>query len=361
MAKLFDYIEITYDKLTDQLERWLKDTYQKSGKVFSHMSPSGMILHMQKILFNNNMLYLKNSLRQIDIQSSDNVRVIRNAARISGRNPSRAISAIGTIKLRLKVGVNVTDKIKGSKIIVMNHTKIKNKSNSLHYTINTGDSIKNVYDINAYTDLYFNVKQGKYETQDYTGDATKNQSIAVVVNRDQTIDNFSFSVFYNATSLKIVDSLYDMLPNEYACYTRTGFDGGLDIYFGTEDHGFVPSIGSVIQVSYLVTDGSDGNILTNLVNDFTFEDDVYDSDGNILNMDELFDIYIHNDINFGTNGESIEYTKSIIPNISRNFVLATPEQFIYHLKRLNMFSKVNAYNLLDINNYNNNKYIEYFI
>jgi hypothetical protein len=359
--KLFDYIEITYDKLTDQLERWLKETYQKSDKVFSHMSPSGMIMHIQKILFNNNLLYLRNALRQVDIETTDNKRVVLTTARISGHNPSRAISATGTIKLRLKIGIDIQDEIKGSKIVIMNNTLMKNKSNSLYYVINTGDSIKNVYDVNAYTDLYFNVKQGKYETQTYTGDATKNQSIAVIVDRDQVIDNFSFSVYYNGNGLKIVDSLYDMLPNEYACYTKTGFDGGLDIYFGTGDHGFVPAIGSVITVTYLVTDGADGNILTNLVNDFTFEDDVYDANGNVLGMDELFDIYIHNDINFGADGESIEYTKSIIPNVSRNFVLATPEQFIYHLKRLNMFSKVNAYNLLDTNNFNNNKYIESFI
>ena len=79
------------------------------------------------------------------------------------------------------------------------------------------------------------------------------------------------------------------------------------------------------------------------MNDFTFEDDIYDSEGNVLNMGELFDVYIHNDINFGVNGESVKYMKSVIPYVSRNFVLATPEQFIYHLKRLNMFSKVNAY------------------
>jgi hypothetical protein len=40
--------------------------------------------------------------------------------------------------------------------------------------------------------------------------------------------------------------------------------------------------------------------------------------------------------------------QSVIPYVSRNFVLATPAQFIYHLKKLNMFSKVNAFNTLDM-------------
>jgi len=104
-----------------------------------------------------------------------------------------------------------------------------------------------------------------------------------------------------------------------------------------------------------------GNILNNYVNDFRFEDDVYDYNGDVLNMGDLFDVYIHNDITFGVNGETVKYMKSVIPHVSRNFVLASPEQFIYHLKKLNMFSKVNAFNLLDENNFSNNKYIESFI
>jgi len=359
--KFYDFIEITYDNLTAQLERWLKETYQKSDKVFTHMSPSGMIMHIQKILFSNQLIYIKNAIKQNDVHSSTNPRIIKNAVRISGHNPSRSISAIGTIRMKLKVGISLTEDIKGGKIVVMNHTKMKNKSNNLFYTINTGDSIKNVYDVSPNSDLFFNVKQGEYESQQYTGDGKKNQSIAVVVNRDQIIDNFSFSVYYNGISLKIVDGMYDMLPNEYACYTRTGFDGGLDVYFGTGNFGFIPDIGSIIEVSYLVTDGSDGNILTNVINDFSFEDNILDSEGNILNIDKLFDIYIHDDINFGSDGESVEYMKSVLPYVSRNFVLAAPEQFIYHLKRLNMFSKVNAYNILDENNFSNNKYIEKFI
>jgi hypothetical protein len=361
MNKFFDFIEISYSKLTLQLESWLKSVYNKSDKIFSHSSPSGMIMHIQKILFSNNMLYLKNSLKQIDIENSQNDRIIKNIARISGHNPSRSISASGTIKMKLKVGINSADKISGSKISLLNNTTLKNKTNNLYYTIITGDSTKKIYDINSYTDLYFNIKQGIYEEQTYTGDGETNKSISVVVNRDQTIDNFSFSVYYNGQPLKIVDSLYDMLPGELACFTRTGFDGGLDIYFGTDNYGFIPVIGSIIKVSYLLSDGTNGNILNNIVNDFKFVDDVYDQDGNILNMDDLFNIYIYNDINFGVNSESIKYMKSVIPYVSRNFVLATPEQFIYHLKRLNMFSKVNAFNLLDENNINNNTYINKFI
>jgi len=243
----------------------------------------------------------------------------------------------------------------------LNHQWILHNLIGLIYVISTGDSIKGLYNVSSDTELFFSIKQGKYEEQSYTGDGEKNKSISVVIGRNQFVDNFDFNVYYNGQVLKNVDSLYDMLPEEHACYARTGFNGGLDIYFGTGNFGFVPEIGSQIKVSYLLTDGEDGNILNNVVNDFKFEDSVYDSEGNSLNMKDLFDIYIYNDVNFGVEGESVEYMKSVIPNVSRNFVLASPEQFVYHLKRLNMFSKVNAFNLLDENNFNNNKYINRFI
>ena len=59
-------------------------------------------------------------------------------------------------------------------------------------------------------------------------------------------------------------------------------------------------------------------------------------------------MFVETNIQFSSDGESVEYTKSVIPYVSRNFVLATPAQFIYHLRKLNMFSKVNAFNTLDM-------------
>jgi len=359
--KFFEYIEITYDKLTNQLEYWLKETYNKSNKLFSHASPHGIILHIQKILFSNNILYLKNSLNQIDIRTSTNKNFIINQSIISGHNPSRAISASGTINIKLKNGVKYSNEIKGGKLIFQHDTLLRNKTNQLYYTISTGKFIKNIFNINTHTNIVFSIKQGKYEEQSYTGTGDKNMSISVIIDRTKNIDNFDFSIYYNGQSLKIVDSLYDMLPNEMSCYTKTGFNGGLDIFFGTGSYGFIPEIGSIITVKYLITDGYKGNILNNIINDFTFIDNVYDSDGQSVNMDKLFDILIQDDINFGVDGESVNHIKSILPNVSRNFVLASPEQFIYHLKRLNIFSKVNAFNLLDENNFNNNKYIDKFI
>ncbi len=347
LDKVFSRIELNYSNLTAQINDWLKSVYKKSGILFNPASPYGQILTVLKEFFVQNILYLKNFVKQLDIDQANSIRMIRNIARISGHNPSRAISAKGTLQFKLKQGVNITEKIEGGQLTIYNNTLIKNKTNNLYYTLKV-DSDRNYYYLTPGCQFFVNVVQGKYEYQTFTGDGTIAQSFQVNVSDNSTIDNFDVQVTLNGINLQIKDHLYDMLPNEYACYTRTGFNGGLDVYFGNELNGVVPGIGSTIQVKYLLTNGIIGNILNNKINDFTFIDDVYDEGGNSIQISEFFDVFVETDIQFASDGEDLEYTKSVIPYVSRNFVLATPSQFIYHLKKLNMFSKVNAFNTLDM-------------
>jgi hypothetical protein len=347
LNRVFNRIELNYTNLTNQINSWLSSAYEKSSILFNSASPYGQILDVVKEIFLQNILYLKNFVKQLDIDQSNSVRMIRNIARISGHNPSRAIASRGTLKFKLKQGINIQDTISGEQVIIYDNTLLKNRSNGLYYSLKVGTA-KNVYPLVPGCQFFVNVVQGKYDTQTFTGDGTISQSFQVTVSNNSTIDNFDFQVSLNGINLQIRDHLYDMLDNEYACYTRTGFNGGLDVYFGNGTNGCIPSIGSIISVKYLLNNGLQGNILNNKLNDFTFVNDMYDDGGNIINATQIFDLFVETDIKFASDGESLEYTKSVIPYVSRNFVLATPAQFIYHLKKLNMFSKVNAFNTLDM-------------
>lgn len=347
LYRVFNRIELNYTNLTNQIFNWLSSAYEKSGILFNSASPYGQILEVVKEFFLQNILYLKNFVKQLDIEQANSRRMINSIARISGHNPSRSISAKGTLKFKLKQGVDIYQNVPNAKVIIYDGTVLKNRTNSLYYTLKT-NNVNNIYTLLPGCQFFVNVIQGKYEIQAFTGDGTINQSFQVNVSNNVTIDNFDFQVTLNSVNLQIKDHLYDMLENEYACYTRTGFNGGLDVYFGNGINGVVPPLGSIIEVKYLLNNGLSGNIVNNKVNDFTFIDDIYDDLGNAVQASNLFDIYIETNIQFASNGESVEYTKSVIPYVSRNFVLATPNQFIYHLKKLNMFSKVNAFNTLDM-------------
>jgi len=88
-----------------------------------------------------------------------------------------------------------------------------------------------------------------------------------------------------------VKSLGIMLPGEYACYVRSGFNGGIDVFFGTEFYGFIPQNGSLIEVEYLLSDGSLGDILNPTVNEWKIE-------GLVEFVEPLgSETYLHVDIN----------------------------------------------------------------
>ena len=106
-----------------------------------------------------------------------------------------------------------------------------------------------------------------------------------------------------------------------------------------------PPIGSVINVSYLLSNGASGSIFRRTVNDWSFVTYPIDGFGNTLDPTKAFDTQIYTDINFGADKEPIEFTRNVLPIVSNNFVIGMPKQFAYHIKRLGVFSHVNAYTL----------------
>jgi hypothetical protein len=108
----------------------------------------------------------------------------------------------------------------------------------------------------------------------------------------------------------------------------------------------IPPISAVVEVYYLQTKGSIGNVyrkVSQKEKEWKFIDDVYDDNGDIINMSDYFTIETYTDINYGADAESIEFTRSLLPISSNNYVLALPQQYAYHIKKLGVFSHVNAY------------------
>jgi hypothetical protein len=356
----FQYIDLKFNNLTAQINDYLRSVFNRSDESFSNASPYGQIMNVEKEFYQQNVIYQKNVVRNFMIEEADNQKAIRNLARIGGHNPTRAITATGSIKLKLKSGIDITNEIAGGRIKINDKTKIKNKSNGLIYSIRFGNS-QEFFELSQSKDIYLNLVQGTYETYQFTGDGNINQSFSVNISAGNTIDNFDIEVKYNNNSVTIKDAMYDMLRTELACFTRTGMNGGLDIYFGNGDFGFIPEPGVLISVTYLLTDGTNGIILTPQINDFQWIDEIVDMDGNSINIDNTFDVYVDKQIGFASNGETTSFTKALMPYISRNFVLATPSQYIYTLKRLSLFSKINVYNTLDDNNFENDNKIYLFL
>jgi hypothetical protein len=337
--------EISFSKVKNQIESFLQTEYSKSNILYSVASPYGQILSVLENLSQLSVLYLKNAIKQYDMSDVNalNPRVIRNAAIFAGHIPGRPISATGTLKMVVKTSANISSDIPGGRITLNNRQTLKNKTNGYYYSINLGTD-KVTYKMSTNTQIYIPIIQGKWNVNYFTGDGTQNQSYRVTVRGNaQDVENFNVEVLVNGQLWAIKTFIYDLLPDEQACLVRTAFDGGIDVIFGNSGFGAIPPIGSVIEVNYIVSDGAVGSIFRRTINDWSFVDPAIDGFGNTLDLSNIMDVSIYTDINFGANAESITFTKSVLPVVSNNFVLGLPQQYAYQIKKLGVFSHVNAY------------------
>jgi len=338
------FSEITFSNVKFEVENFLRNEYNKANVLFSTASPYGQILLVVENLHQLSLLYLKNAINTFDLSvaNSNNERVIRNAAISAGHNPGRAISATGTLKFTLRSSADIEKDIPGSRITLRNKIEMKNKTNGLSYSLNIGtDAITHRITPN-YT-FYIPIIQGNWKTKSYTGTGATLQTLSVIELSRKDVENFNYEVTVNGDYYSLKKHIFEMLPGEKACVVRTGYDGGIDIIFGNEGFGSIPPIGAIIEVKYLCTDGQLGNIFRRTINDWKFVDDIISGDGEVINVDKVFDIDIYTDINFGADKENLSFTKNILPIASNNFVLGLPQQYAYEIKKLGVFSHVNAY------------------
>lgn len=338
------FVEISFSNIKAEIERFLRDEHNKANTLYSPASPYGQILSVLQNLHQLSFLYLKNAIKKFDITgpNSNNELIIRNNAILAGHIPGRSISATGNLKLVVKSGIDLESELPGGRITIFNRSSMRNETNGLKYSINLGqDSV--TYNVTPNTKIFISIIQGEFRTTTFTGTGEINQSIALGVKNGEEIENFNIEVLVNGESWTVKKHLYELLPNEKAVVVRSGFDNGVDVIFGNGGFGLVPPLGSNIQVVHLISDGINGNIFRRTPNDFNFVDDIVDGFGNPINISDIFDVLIFNDINFGTNKESINFTKNILPISSNNFVLGLPQQYAYEIKKLGVFSHVNAY------------------
>jgi hypothetical protein len=337
--------EITFEGIQTEINYYVQQIYNKASQLFSVASPFGQVLTIVEQLHQLSILYLKNAINQYDLsnQNSNNYSIIRSAAIVAGHNPSRAVSASGTIRCQVKVSTNIEEDIPGAQVKILNRTTLKNATNNLLYHIDLGGVDEQVFNIQSGSSFFFNIAQGEWKEAVYTGTGQQNQSYEVQ-SEGKEVENYKVEVTINGEFWEVKNHLYEMIPNEKACVIQTSFSGGLVVKFGNGNFGQIPPIGSVITINYVETDGQNGNIYRRTTNDWKFVDEVLSGNGTSIDFEKYFNMFIQTDINFGANGEDIELMKNLLPLNTNNFVLALAPQYAYAIRKLGVFSHVNAYN-----------------
>jgi hypothetical protein len=340
----FESNKIKFNEVTESVQQFLVKTYNQAGSLFTTASPFGQILQVLNSYSQLFFLYLEDALVEMNILTASKEKSIYGWSRLAGHNPTRALSAQGTIKIKFKP--TATSDINASYILLLDETKLLCESNNLPYFIQLGNSLQNIK-INLSNNDFITLKiiQGELQSQTVIGNGRAIQSFNFQAKKP--IENEMVYVTVNGEPYEIVDSLYDMKKNERLCILKTGISGGIDLYFGNEDYGIMPPIGSKITVKYVLTDGFQGNIYSksNQVK-FKWKDSAFTNTGEEADLNEIFNTYIEKPIILGGDSEDSGLTKLIAPKTSRAMVLANPDNYIALLSRFN-YSYVNAYTTYD--------------
>jgi hypothetical protein len=321
---------------------YLSDIYNQSRNVFTPASPFGQLLTVTANLGEMIFFYIEAAITELNIARAKNVESVYGLARLTGHNATRGISAEG--KLGLKLKTDAADNITGNYLSIVNKTRLSCSVNGLEYFFEFYKD-EFIIDKTDTTIHYAKIFQGKTEFQIFTGNGQPLQSYSV--STGGAVDNYMVKVTVNGRLYKVTESLYDMNQNEEMCLAKTGISGGLDIYFGNGYFGAIPLEGSSIQIEYVRTAGSAGNIGGSDDITFQFLDEGKDEFGNPVDLTALLDVIIVSPPSFGSNTENPDFTRLIAPKASKSFVLANPDAYVYFLKKYTYFSFVDAFNTKD--------------
>ena len=321
---------------------FIKQTYEDAGQYFTMASPMGQLLQVILNLGRTILYYIEDSITELNINTASRSQSVKGLAALTGHNSSRGVAARGT--LRLFYNGQKLD-IYGNTAVIPNYTRIISTYNGLTYTIVLpGNEVRlDLSSVTNYVDV--NIVQGKLEYQQSTGTGDPLQSFNFQAKKGSIIDNFFVNIYVNGKKWAKRESILDMNFNEESVIVKTGQTGGIDVFFGNGYNGSVPPLGSTILVEYLLTDGDAGNIRTaeaKTTTNWKFEGKGYSINSQEIDLNKILRVSIQKDVLFGANEEPVYLTRLLAPHVSRSFVLANTDNYIYFLRRLNMFTIVDA-------------------
>lgn len=340
--KFLNASRVRANEMISDTRTYISRLYGRTSELFTTASPFSQILEVLSEITKMVFYYVEDATVEQNILTAQNPESIYGLARLAGHDAFRGASAYGEIKLRLNT--SAATQIAGDAINISKNSTIKCTSNGLEYILKTNNDKFRIEKSNAEY-IYIPVIQGKVESQTVTGTGEKLQSFNLSV-RGNT-DHHSVRVSVNSELWTKYDSLYDMKVGTKGYLVKTGINGGLDIYFGNGSFGSIPTLGSSIQIEYIVTDGSAGNLTGQKDLTFRFITAGYDSLGEEYDLNDLLESSFTVAPKMGADPESTELTKLIAPLQSHSFILANPDAYEHFLSRYGMFSYLDAYNTTD--------------
>lgn len=337
-AKISDLISQTFELIQAR--------YSMSEQLFTVASVWGQIIFVLDNISQFILFFIEDSISELNINQATRESSIYGLATLAGHNPSRAISSKGEIKIMWNG--KPTETVGGGAVLIPNYSQVKCVNNGKYYFLKLPqDYIRLNLDGSSSLDAV--IFEGNRATNRYQGTGLYLQSYNISARGTSGIENYEVTVRVNGEEWKKYDSLYDMPRLGKGFMVKTSLISGIDIIFGTGDFGLPPNPGSVIDVSYIESAGSSGNITVENSDQalFTFSEDGTDLFGNTVTLSDVLGIMCTIAPQMGANQEPVDLTRLLAPKTSRSFVLANPTNYITFFEKFGQFSIIEAFTTFD--------------
>ncbi|MGL5691968.1 MAG: hypothetical protein ACRDD8_14260 [Bacteroidales bacterium] len=338
----FELSRLKFGELYNDAVKFINNTYKSVGQQFTMASPLGQLLQVTLHFGRMILYYIEDAATELNILTATRPESIKGLATLTGHNPSRAIASKGVIRLKLKKDISDTRQM----VVIPNNTVLLNLTNNLMYTIdNSGTEIR--LDSNGDSNgVLVNVIQGTIEAQQATGTGEPLQSFNIQPKKNSNIDNYYVNVYVNGEMWQKQESILDMPFMSKSVMVKTGQTGGIDVFFGNGYNGLIPNSGAVITIEYLMCDGLYGNVRKQSNADdnaWSFKSNGYTINSENVDLNSVVTVSLERDIILGASSEPIYLTRLLAPNTSRSYVLANEQSYNHFLRKLNMFSIIDAF------------------
>lgn len=337
--KLFNVIDTKFEKFDDTINKYLSKALNNIGIEYSNNQLFGIIFTGIKGVMQNVMFYIEDALTEQNIFKATRKKSVYSLAKVSGYEAFYGASASGILIGKSQINNGLSNK--ATKIYISNHTRVRNSSNGLQYSIVIPTS-SYVFDISKPLVTHeFKIVQGNFETFTYAAKGTVLE--AVHLTTVQLFDRNYIEVKVNGKTWTEVNNLYDMSEDSEEYIISIGYDNAFDVIFGNGIYGKLLEEGDTVTVTYLKHSGELGNIAPNEATEFEFSDYGTDSLGELVNINNYMKLYVSTCISGGSNSDSIDFIRNMVGTNSRSLVLASSDNFRLFFKRFSFVGYVNCW------------------
>lgn len=338
--KMFDIAKIRTVELLRQTVDYLSEKYAQSRRLFTVSSPFGQVIFVLQNIANLIFYYIEDSISELQIRTASRRNSVIGLAGLAGYEPSRAIASTGSVEFKVRQGLPAVSV--GSVVAIANYTRLTCRNNNLEYVLMMPSDDMRVQLSDSSVAPPVMIKQGRVESQQFTGKNADYETFGVRFKQPSLIDHFFVNLYVNDVKWQKYESLRHMPRGANGYMVRTS-PTGIDVFTGTDNMGSKVPLGATVRVEYLVTEGIAGKITgqdpSQVV--FEFSDTGFDQSGMEIDLNEVLRVSTIVVPEYGSNPEPIDLTRMLLSKTLPTLLTLSSYELL--LRRTQAFSIVRTY------------------